>query len=69
MALKVERRMEPSRAANVLVPVFSVVAALVAGGLLLALVGVNPLETYRAMIEGAFGSAYSISEVLVPRRR
>ena len=65
MALKVERRMEPSRAANVLVPVFSVVAALVAGGLLLALVGVNPLETYRAMLEGAFGSAYSISEVLV----
>ena len=65
MAMKVERRMEPSCTANVLVPIFSVVAALVAGGMLLALVGVNPLETYRAIVEGAFGSAYSISEVLV----
>lgn len=37
MALKVERRMEPSRAANVLVPVFSVVAALVAGGSVVSL--------------------------------
>lgn len=65
MALKIERRMEPSRTANILVPILSIVAALVAGAVLLFLAGVNPLETYRAMVEGAFGSAYAISETLV----
>lgn len=65
MGLRVEKRMEPSRAANILVPVLSVVLALLAGGVLLLLAGVNPLETYRAMLEGAFGSAYAISETLV----
>lgn len=65
MALKLERRMEPSRTANILVPILSVLLALAVGGVMLLLVGVNPLETYRAMIEGAFGSAYAISETLV----
>lgn len=65
MALTFERRMEPSRAANILVPILSIVLALAAGGVLLWLVGVNPLETYRAMVNGAFGSAYAISETLV----
>ena len=65
MALKIERRMEPSRRANILVPILSIVLALVAGAMLLLLAGVNPLETYRAMVEGAFGSAYAISETLV----
>ena len=65
MALKLERRMEPSRTANILVPILSIVLALVAGGVLLLIVGVNPLETYSAMVQGAFGSAYSISETLV----
>ena len=65
MALTFERRMEPSRAANLLVPILSIVLALAVGGVLLWLVGVNPLETYRAMVRGAFGSAYAISETLV----
>lgn len=65
MAIKIEQRMQPSRTANILVPILSVVLALVAGGILLALVGVNPLATYRAIMEGAFGSSYSISELLV----
>jgi simple sugar transport system permease protein len=65
MALKLERRMEPSRTANILVPILSVVLGLLAGAVLLVLVDVNPVETYRAMLEGAFGSAYAISETLV----
>lgn len=65
MALKLERRMEPSRTANILVPILSIVLALVAGGVLLLIVGVNPLETYKAMVDGAFGSSYAISETLV----
>jgi general nucleoside transport system permease protein len=65
MALTFERRMEPSRTANILVPILSIVLALAVGGVLLWLVGVNPIETYRAMVNGAFGSAYAISETLV----
>ena len=65
MALKLERRMEPSRTANILVPILSVVLGLLAGAVLLVLVDVNPVETYRAMLKGAFGSAYAISETLV----
>jgi simple sugar transport system permease protein len=65
MALKLERRMEPSRTANILVPILSILLALVACGVLLLIVGVNPLETYRAMVQGAFGSAYAVSETLV----
>ncbi|MEA3335235.1 MAG: ABC transporter permease [Chloroflexota bacterium] len=65
MALKLERRMEPSRTANIVVPIVSVVLGLLAGAVLLALVGVNPLETYKAMAEGALGSTYAISETLV----
>ena len=45
MALKIERRMEPSRTANILVPILSIVVALVAGAILLLLAGVNQLET------------------------
>lgn len=65
MALTLERRMEPSRTANILVPVLSIVLALAAGGVLLLLAGVNPIETYKAMVQGAFGSPYAISETLV----
>lgn len=65
MSLRFERRLEPSRAANILVPILSVVLALLAGGILLALVGANPLVTYKAMLAGAFGSGYAISELLV----
>lgn len=65
MGLRLEKRMEPSRAANILVPILSVVLALLAGAVLLMLAGVSPLETYRAMLEGAFGSTYAISETLV----
>ena len=65
MALKLEQRMEPSRTANILVPILSILLALAACGVLLLIVGVNPLETYRAMVQGAFGSAYAISETLV----
>lgn len=65
MALKIEKRMEPSRTANILVPIVSILLALAAGAVLLALAGVDPLATYRAMLEGAFGSAYVISETLV----
>ena len=65
MALKIEKRMEPSRRANILVPIISILLALVAGAVLLFLAGVDPLATYAAMLDGALGSSYAISETLV----
>lgn len=65
MALRWERRLEPSRTANTLVLLSSVLLALIAGGILLALAGADPIKTYRAMLEGAFGNSYAVSEMLV----
>ncbi|MFC2030371.1 ABC transporter permease [Chloroflexota bacterium] len=60
-----ERRLEPSRTISILVPVLSIILALVAGGILLMMAGANPIETYKAMLEGAFGTKYARSETLV----
>ena len=54
--LKLEKRLEQSRTAAFLVPVVSIILALLFGAILLLLVGANPLQTYRAMLEGAFGT-------------
>lgn len=65
MRILFERRLEPSRPIAVLVPIFSVVLALVMGGILLLAAGANPIATYRAMFDGAFGTTYARSETLV----
>jgi simple sugar transport system permease protein len=55
----------PGRLARIAVPVISLVLALIAGGVIMLLAGENPLDVYRAMARGAFGSEYNRSEVLV----
>lgn len=63
--LKFEKRLNTSRKALILVPLLSLFLALLFGAVLLALAGANPIETYRAMIGGAFGTTYNVSETLV----
>lgn len=46
-------------------PIFSIALSLGITSLLLKLVGANPVLTYKAMLQGAFGSRYSLTEVLV----
>jgi len=46
-------------------PVFAMLLAFAIGGLILALQGVNPLEAYKAMLVGAFGSKNGLSDTLV----
>jgi general nucleoside transport system permease protein len=73
LSLKLEKRLEESRAIGLLVPVGSLLLALVFGAVLLALAGANPWQTYRAMLEGAFGTPeqwqagdfYALTETLV----
>ena len=62
---KLERVSRPSLKAQILVPVLSIVLALVAGSIIIWLAGENPLTVYRTMLEGAFGSYYRRSETLV----
>lgn len=50
---------------NSVLPVSAVLLALLAGAVMLLLLGVNPLEAYSAMIGGAFGSISGITQSLV----
>jgi ABC-type uncharacterized transport system permease subunit len=65
MKLVVEKRLERSRTAELLVPIGSIILALLFGAALLAAFGADPWATYRAMAEGAFGAQYAVSETLV----
>jgi simple sugar transport system permease protein len=50
---------------DALLPVFATIAALAVGAIMLFILNVNPIEAYRAMWDGAFGSPNSIAETLV----
>jgi len=65
VGVKIERRLTPSRALSYLVPLGSLLLALLFGAVILWLAGADPWETYRAMILGAFGSTYALSETIV----
>ena len=54
-----------SKLFDVLMPVFATLAALAVGAVVLLFLGVNPLEAYGALIEGAFGSPNAMAETLV----
>jgi ABC-type uncharacterized transport system permease subunit len=62
---RVERVPVASRAASIVVSVVSFVLALVAGGIVLALAGENPLTVYAAMLDGALGDWNGVAETLV----
>jgi len=50
---------------NVLLPVAGVVAALLIGAIMLLLLGANPIAAFAAMINGAAGSKFGITQTLV----
>lgn len=64
-SLRLEKRLVPSRQAAILVPVCSVILALLTGAVFLMASGRDPLAVYAAMFYGAFGSAYGLSETVV----
>ena len=47
-----------------LTPFWAVLAALIVGGFLIALSGADPFKAYRALVVGAFGSIYGLSETV-----
>lgn len=46
-------------------PVLAIVVAMVAGAVMLLLLGVNPVEAYAAMFSGVFGSVSGLTQALV----
>ncbi len=65
MPIRFEKRLAPSPAMTVAVPLVSVVLALLFCAVFLALTGRHPFELYAAMASGALGSAYGLSETTV----
>ncbi len=63
--LRLEKKLQPSPLAPVLIPITSVFLALVMGGIFLLLTGRDPVAVYQAMLTGAFGSGYGLSETVV----
>ena len=63
--LRIERVVAPSRAVTTLIPIISILVALIIGGLLILVTGENPLAVYQAMLNGAAGSPNAFAETLV----
>jgi simple sugar transport system permease protein len=63
--LRLEKKLQPSPLAPVLIPVISVLLALVLGGVFLMSTGHSPVAVYREMLTGAFGTVYGLSETMV----
>lgn len=60
-----EKRLEPGGLLRLLVSLMSVALAFAFGGLLILIIGINPIEAYKALFEGAFGTSYGLAETLV----
>jgi len=54
-----------SRFIDALLPVFATLAALLVGAMMLLFLKVNPIEAYKALWDGAFGSSNAFAETLV----
>jgi simple sugar transport system permease protein len=54
-----------SRLGDSLLPIFATLAALLLGAVMLFLLKVNPIEAYKALWDGAFGSTNAFAETLV----
>jgi ABC-type uncharacterized transport system permease subunit len=61
----IERRFTYARASGLAIPVMSVVLAVIVGGVVILVAGANPFTAYWALLKGAFGGSYNISETLV----
>jgi len=62
---RLEKREADSKAILFLVPAVSVILGLFFTGVFFAVTGKNPFEIYNLMFQGAFGSAYGLSETVV----
>ena len=65
ISIHLERRLHAPFALRIAVPVAAVVAGLVAGGVILALGGHDPIDAYNSMWEGSLGSSDGFQATLI----
>lgn len=63
--IRFEKRSTTAQSVLFLVPLLSIIVGLCFVGLFISATGKNPLYIYGLMFEGAFGSAYGLSETVV----
>lgn len=61
----IEKKLAPSSTAYVVIPVISVILALMVGAFFLELSGHNSFKIYISMFQGAFGTSYGLTETIV----
>ncbi|MBQ2698219.1 MAG: ABC transporter permease, partial [Clostridia bacterium] len=57
---KIVKKPEGTALSEILISILAVVFALVAAGAVMGLLGYNPFEVYKNMVDGALGSDYRI---------
>lgn len=60
-----KHRKEPLKAMQLLIPIIAVAAAFLFGALIFMAAGISPSVTYQAVVLGAFGSTFNLSETFV----
>ncbi|OFI06257.1 D-allose transporter subunit [Clostridium acetireducens DSM 10703] len=63
--IRVIKKSEVSKRESTIIRLIAIVLALLVSGAFIAVLDLNPIQVYGAMIKGAFGSAYSIKETIV----
>ncbi|MGH2409173.1 MAG: ABC transporter permease [Chloroflexota bacterium] len=62
---RLQRNFSYEWASGALIPILSVLLALIVGGIVVFAAGSNPFAAYGQLVQGAFGGTYNISETLV----
>ena len=65
LAFKLEKRLTPSPVMVFIIPLISVLLALLLGGIFLSLTGQKPLAVYAIMFTDSLGSKYGLTETVV----
>lgn len=65
MNIQLEKRATPSLMMLTLVPIISIILALLLGAVFLISTGYNPLEVYMMLFKGAFATKYGLTETVV----
>ena len=65
MLFRIVKRSEITRQKSIGIRIFAIFLALFTSGIFIMLLNLNPLEVYKAMYNGAFGSPYRIRETII----
>lgn len=63
--MRFEKRENISTSLRIMIPTVSVLLGIAVGAVAILFAHINPLEVYKALLLGAFGSSYTFSETLV----